>query len=334
MNNEHIRPVVSRQDMTIIESYKYKIYKPTRLLLLGDTENAAGKRMEMFCDRLQASLPSVTVEKDLGEAGAPSAIFIPPNLRFEAVPEGRLLELFLMSTAGDVPMEETEAGISAADIENRLKIPGVVRIYMSPGCPHCPEALSRLLYMAGCAPDMIDLRITDAMLFPDAAAAQNVKSVPTSVLDGHFRWTGVVAISEILDVMENRDPRELSSETLKKIVAEGDAEGLANLMVTYETIIPGFLDLLAHPRWPTRLGAMVAFEYLAEQAPELARQALDAMWERFSELDDAVKGDVIHLFGVLNDRQLSGRLESVINGKYADAIRETAREVMADLENI
>ena len=332
MKNEQIHPVVSRQDMATIESYKYKIYKPTQLLILGDTDNEPGKRMEMFCDRIQANLPSVTVKKELGEAGAPPAIFIPPNLRFEAVPEGKLLELFLISAAGNVPVDETAAGISAADIENRIKIPGVVRIYVSPSCPHCPEALSRLLYMAGCTPDMIDLHIIDAMLFADAAAAENVKSVPTTVLDGHFRWTGVVPISEIVDVMENRDPRELSSETLKKIVAEGDAEGLANLMITYKTIIPGFLDLLAHPRWPTRLGAMVAFEYLAEQAPELARQALDAMWSRFSDVDDAVKGDIIHLFGVLNDNRLSGRLESVINGEYTEAIKETAREVMADMQ--
>ncbi|MBS3809579.1 MAG: thioredoxin family protein [Desulfobacterales bacterium] len=331
MANQQIKPVVSQQDISTIESYKYTIYKPTRLLILGNTEKEPGKRMEMFCDRLQANIPAVTVKTEPG-GEEPPAIFIPPNYRFEVVPEGKLLELFLMCIAGNVPMEEDEAGVSAAEIQNRFRIPGVVRIYVSTSCPHCPEAVSRWLYMAACAPEMIELHIIDAVSFSDSAAAENIRSVPTAVLDGSFRWTGVISVTEILDVMENRDPRKLSSETLKKIVSDGDAEGVASLMVSYQTVIPGFLELLAHPRWPTRLGAMVAFEYLAEQAPELARQALDSMWNRFSDLDDAVKGDVIHLFGVLNDSQLNPRLESVINGSYAESIRQTAREVIADIK--
>jgi hypothetical protein len=76
---------------------------------------------------------------------------------------------------------------------------------------------------------------------------------------------------------------------------------------------------------------MVAFEYLAETAPDLARQALEAMWNRFAGLDDAVKGDMIHLFGVLNDSEFAGRLEAVINGDYPKAVREIAEEVLGDL---
>ncbi|MCF8026683.1 MAG: thioredoxin family protein [Desulfobacteraceae bacterium] len=331
MADSQVKPVVSQQDMTTIENYKYKIYKPIRLLLLGATESEPGKRMERFCERLQANIPAITVKKEPGD-DEPAAIFIPPNIRFEAVAEGKLLELFLMCVAGILPMEESEAGVSADEIQNRLKIPGVVRIYVSSSCPHCPEAVSRWLYTALYAPEMIELHIIEASMFFEAAAFENIKSVPTAVLDGQFRWTGVVPVSEILDVMENLDPGELSAETLKKIISDGDAEGLANLMISQKTVIPGFLDLLAHTRWPTRLGAMVAFEYLAGQAPELARQALDEMWSRFSGLDDTVKGDVIHLFGVLNDRRLTPRLESVINGAYAEPIKQTAREVIADIE--
>ncbi|MFP4256911.1 MAG: thioredoxin family protein, partial [Desulfobacterales bacterium] len=332
MTDQQIKPAVSQQDMATIETYKYKIYKPTRLLLLGDTDSEPGKRMEMFCDRIQAHIPSLTVKKEPGE-DEPLAVFIPPNIRFEAVAEGKLLELFLKTTAGVPAMDDTEAEVSGEEIQNRLKLPGVVRIYVSPSCPHCPNAVARWLYMASCAPEMLELHIIDAAMFPESAASENIKSVPTAILDGQFRWTGVIPVAEMLDVMENRDPRELSAETLKKIVADGDAEGLAGLMTSSHTVIPGFLELLAHPRWPTRLGAMVAFEYLAEQSPELAREAIDSMWSGFSELDDAVKGDIIHLFGVLNDRQLNPRLESVINGAYPEQIKQAAREVMSDIKD-
>jgi hypothetical protein len=203
-------------------------------------------------------------------------------------------------------MEEAEAGVSAADIQNRIQMPGVVRVYVSPVCPHCPGALGRWLYMAAWAPDRVDLHVIDAAVFSESAARDNVKSVPTAILDDQFRWTGVVAVAELLDIFEKRNPADLSADTVKKIISDGDAEGLAALMAGANSVIPGFLDLLAHPKWPTRLGAMVAFEYLAETAPDLARQALEAMWNRFTALDDAVKGDMIHLFGVLNDSEFAG----------------------------
>lgn len=332
MKNQKIQPAVSRPDMAIVEAYKYKIYKPIQLIVLGGASHPATKRLEQFCDQIHAHLPSVTIKKETGEDDQRPAIFIPPNIRFSVVPEGKLLELFLMCAAGTVPMEEGEAGIPAADVQNRIQMPGVVRIYVSTACPHCPGALARWLYMAAWAPDRVEVRIIDAAIFTESAAADNVKSVPAAILDDRFRWTGVVSVAELLDVFENRNPADLSAETLKKIISEGDAEALANLMAESETLIPGFLDLLAHPKWPTRLGAMVAFEYLAEISPDLARLAIDEMWQRFPGVEDAIKGDIIHLFGVLNSRQLVDRLKSVISGDYAEAVRETAREVLEDLE--
>jgi hypothetical protein len=332
MENQQTQPVISRPDMAVVENYKYKIYKPTRIVVLGDPNDPVTKRMEQFCDLLQGHLPSLDVKNETSEEDERPAIFIYPNIRFSAVPEGKLLELFLMCAAGMVPMEEAEAGVSAADIQNRIQMPGVVRVYVSPVCPHCPGALGRWLYMAAWAPDRVDLHVIDAAVFSESAARDNVKSVPTAILDDQFRWTGVVAVAELLDIFEKRNPADLSADTVKKIISDGDAEGLAALMAGANSVIPGFLDLLAHPKWPTRLGAMVAFEYLAETAPDLARQALEAMWNRFTALDDAVKGDMIHLFGVLNDSEFAGgRLESVINGDYSQAVREIAEEVLGDL---
>jgi hypothetical protein len=41
---------------------------------------------------------------------------------------------------------------------------------------------------------------------------------------------------------------------------------------------------------------------------------------------------MIHLFGVLNDSEFAGgRLESVINCDYSQAVREIAEEVLGDL---
>ena len=331
-NDPQIQPVISRPDMAVLESYKYKIYKPTKIILMGSENHAGTGRMKQFCDQIQAHLPSVSIQKETGEEDERPAIFVPPNIRFSAVPEGKLLEMFLMCVAGTVPMEENEAGVAAADIQLRIQMPGVVRLYVSPGCPHCPGALGRWLYVAAWAPDRVEVRVIDAALFAESAAADNVKSVPTAILDDHFRWTGVTPVAELVDVFEKRDPADLSTETLKKIISDGNAEGLASLMAEAGIVIPGFLDLLAHPRWPTRLGAMVAFEYLAETAPKLARNALDEMWNRFSAADDAVKGDIIHLFGVLNDAGLAERLGSVINGDYPAAVRDTAREVLEDMK--
>jgi HEAT repeat protein len=66
-------------------------------------------------------------------------------------------------------------------------------------------------------------------------------------------------------------------------------------------LFPALFELLTHPKWPVRLGAMVVMETLAETDPALASGAVAPLLGAFEGLDTQAKGDVLYVLGETGD---------------------------------
>jgi hypothetical protein len=76
---------------------------------------------------------------------------------------------------------------------------------------------------------------------------------------------------------------------------------------------------------------MVAFESLAEMAPHLAAQVVDPLVRRFADVDDMVKGDLLHVLGESGSPKVRPFLERVA-GTYGDEeVCAAAAEAMEKL---
>jgi hypothetical protein len=73
-----------------------------------------------------------------------------------------------------------------------------------------------------------------------------------------------VDAGELVTMMLDRDPTSLGADALRGMIEDGNAEGVARMMAERGQIFTSFVDLLIHPRWSVRLGAMVSFESLVE----------------------------------------------------------------------
>ncbi len=326
---ESVTHAMTPADQTIVSRHREMITGVKRIRLTV-TEDPAGRHMAEFCDQLEALLPAVKVVKEPAEDDPP-AIHVTDNIHFQMAPSGKLLELFLFSLMGNDVLVSQDLGADAEETGRRIELPAIFKIYTAHSCPHCPNAVARGLFLAGAAPSKVDLRVIDGQMFAEKAAADGVRSVPATILDDRFRWSGVFSLPEVTDMIVNRDPAQLGTDTLKKMISDGDAEGVARLMNDFDKVIPGFTALLTHEKWTVRLGAMVAFEYLAETNAALARAVLEQLWPHFDHYEQAVQGDMLHLYGVLGQRDMIARLDAVADGAYADAIRNVAREVMEAL---
>ena len=96
-------------------------------------------------------------------------------------------------------------------------------------------------------------------------------------------------------------------------------------------IFPAFVEILLHPEWPVRLGAMVAAETLAEQNPELAASLPDILRDRFEAAENAVRGDILYLCGATGDRSILPFLEHTASGLYDADVQEAAIEAIEAL---
>lgn len=296
-----------------------------RLRLTADPQSAA---LEAFCRDLAALAPGVRVKKQDHNETLPG-FWVGDNVCYRAVPEGLELSPFLDFLEG----VESGAGLDhlpASDMLDRIRVPAHIQVFVSPHCPNCPETVASVLLLARRCPK-ISVTVVDGLLFADLAAAANVRSAPTVILEDRFRWAGAVDLMEILRMIDNRDPAQLGVQALQQMIESGDAEALARMMAERDAVFPAFVDLLIHPKWPVRLGAMVSFEFLNDNRRDLAVRVLEMVWARFSGADEDVRGDILYLLGESGQPEMADRLRAVVVGDYPEPVREAAGDALAAL---
>jgi hypothetical protein len=203
----------------------------------------------------------------------------------------------------------------------------MLRLFISQQCPFCPLTIQHITPLLALN-ELIHLAVIDCTLFPEMAQAKRIQSVPALLLDEQFRWTGSFLLEEVTEVMTNRDPEQLGSTSLERMLKEGNASKLAEMMLERKVIFPSLLDLLTHHKWPVRLGAMVTMEEITNRDPGLAAQVIDPLWERFQHAEDSVKGDIIHVLGESGNQKVSPRMQMVLDGEYDAEVKEAAREAL------
>lgn len=255
--------------------------------------------LETFLKELSSRIDAVRYRKEDLPQGAPPAIKLPAGVEFHSVPTGRELPPFMdlleaLANAGsDAP--ETVAADHRQHLD-ALTSTCPLRLHIARGCPHCPKAVALWTRIAAASP-YLRLSVVESDLFPEISRSDKVRAVPTLVFDATLRWTGMARPEDVLPVLADQDPARLDAAALESLIRDGEAAELARMMSRRQRIFPALFDLLTHPKWPTRLGAMVVLETLAAEDPVLAGEAVDPLVARYGTLDDQAKGDVLYTIG-------------------------------------
>jgi thiol-disulfide isomerase/thioredoxin len=315
----HIDP----QDAQVIRRWSTGQASPADLVLAG-VGGDAGAALARFCDEMKTLVPAVRVRAATEDAFRAPAIIIGShqNIAYQAVPSGRELPPFLEAVSAAAAPKSTIP-------QERIELPAQLALFVAMECPNCPLVVSRLLPLAEVHPQL-RLIVIDAFLFPDQAEARDIRSVPTLILDDQLRWTGSIDIAEVVRQCVHRDPAGLSTASLQQLVETGQAAQLSALMGSSGRIFPAFLDLLIHPTWSVRLGALVTAECLAAESPELAAQLVEPLWERFVGLPEQVQGDLVQVLAQVKEDAARRHLEEIASGDFAPSVQEAAREELED----
>ncbi len=293
---------------------------------LIETEHEKSGLIRQFCDDLIQLVPKIRIIEEEGDPDEVPTIKIHNGLRYQAIPSGTEVVPFIEA----LKMLDSAAAQIDEDTNDRLAsvdLPTSLIIYVAPQCKFCPEAVRQLLPLP-ILNSNIRLTVIDAMHFPELAEKENIQSVPTLILEDRFRWAGSIQVNEIIDVMTKRDASMLGPVSLEMIITQGKAGELVEIMLEKEQIFPAFYEVLTHPKWPVRLGAMVVMEELIESNLDLATQTLKPLWDRFNQVDNRVKGDLLYIFGQMKPTDLTPRLQAILNGDYDPEVQEAAQEAL------
>jgi len=313
-------------------------YEKMQLLTLNDvlskdiqiglvvTKHEKSGSIRQFCDDLIQLVPKVRVIEEEGDPDEVPAIKIHNGLRYQAIPSGTEVAPFIEALK---MLDSATAQIDEAinDQLASVDLPTGLIIFFAPQCKFCPQAVRQLLPLPMLNSN-IRLTVIDAILFPELGEKENIQSVPTLILEDQFRWTGSIQVNEIIDVMTDRDASMLGPVSLEMIITQGKAGELAEMMLAKEQIFPAFYEVLTHPKWPVRLGAMVVMEELIESNLDLATRMLQPLWERFKKVDNQVKGDLLYIFGQMKPTDLAPRLQAILEGDYDPEVQEAAQEAL------
>ena len=133
-------------------------------------------------------------------------------------------------------------------------------------------------------------------------------------------------VEEILSTITTQDPAKMGAETMAQMIQEGNAAGLAEMMLSQGRIFPAIIDILTHEKWPLRLGAMVVAETLADKSKAIGGELTEPLWKKFHVSDDSVQGDILWILGIVGDRRILPRLSSVMNGPFSAEVKAAAME--------
>lgn len=323
---------ISIQDEQVIRQWAGSLsIQP--VIHLARTAGEGDSELAEFCDSLQQIVPQLIVKPGPDDAFRVPAMIIGrhKNIAFQTIPQGRELQPFLdaLLQAVDASQNGSE---SIGSLAAGISLPAQMSLFITMHCPHCPQTVQNLSDLAHhCS--HLRLVIVDGALFASQALENNIRSVPTLILDNQLRWTGTIDMAEVVKQCVHRDPALLSAGSLRQIIESGDAQRVAAMMIHSDCLFPSFIELLVHPRWSVRLGAMVTVEYLVDERPGLAEGLIDPLWDEFSELDISVQGDVIQVFGQIANDTAKIILKTITVGTYDQSVKEAAEEELALMSN-
>jgi hypothetical protein len=295
-----------------------KLENEISIRLIGNAHEASNA-MAAFCEELATLASGIRLIREKDDERQAPVIEVTESIAYSGVPTGTELAPFmeLLSTVG----RTDTAGLSA------ITAPAILTLYVSSMCPHCP-AMVRQVYPLCLKNRNLKLSIIDGPAFPELAEADNIKSLPTLILDNNFRWTALVDVDELVQIIGSRNPAVLGVASLKGMIQDGNAYDLSEMMVSEKKIFPAFVELLVHPEFSVRLGAMAAIEDVAERAGSLAGQVVVPLMDLFDQLDDQIKGDILYVIGVCGDKGAVSFLGSVATATQNEELWEAAEDAL------
>ena len=282
-----------------------------------------------FLENFKKFIPQMIIINEVVPETELPGLILGENWRFHAVPEGKKLEML-----GEILLALDGQGQALSPaIKSRwekLPLAPELTIFIAPECPFCPQMVRQLIPLTVTSP-RATISLVDASLFIELSREQEIKAVPTLIVNGIYRLTGAFQLPELLDLAEKADPAQLPVTFWERMMVEGQAGVLGNFMLEKKEIFPNVLPLLLHPEINIRLGAMVALEMVGEDRPDLIAAILPSLWQEYAGSDMAVQGDIIYLIGEWGDetwvRPLAAVREEIKQPELWEALDEALEKI-------
>ncbi len=320
---------LAESDRHFLENWQVKLTRPLPLRFLKN-HRPESDLFAPFLESLKELAPQVPVMTESIPDSELPGLALGESWHFHAVPEGKKLEIL-----GEIFLAcNNQAPSLSPALQSRwekLPVAPELTIFIAPQCPFCPQMVRQLIPLTVTTP-RAGITLIDASLFIELSRENDIKAVPTVMVNGVYRLTGAFQLDDLLDLAEKTDPAQLPATVMERMLKEGQAGLLGAFMLEKGLIFPNFLPLLIHPEINIRLGAMVVMETVGEEKPLLTASVLSWLWQEYPRSEMPVQGDIVYLIGEWGDETWIQPLEPALAEAIDPELRETLEEAVEKIQ--
>ena len=122
-----------------------------------------------------------------------------PGIKFNGLPAGHEINSFiyaLMNVSGNGEELPEDVKAELAKVKSKVNI----KVFVTPGCPHCPGAVSKAHRLA-MENDWIDAEMIEATSFGELSNKYRVSSVPKIVINETYELIGNQPVESFLEAI-------------------------------------------------------------------------------------------------------------------------------------
>lgn len=203
------------------------------------------------------------------------------------------------------------------------------RLYITPGCPHCPVVLQGLTELVKSG-EVGRLEVINVAQHSELAAADGVRTAPWMRL-GPFVLEGAQSPIELQRWARMAGSSEGDTAYIEKLLISGGLGRAIDYVAERPSQrLSALLPLVSDPEKPiqVKLGATALFEEY--EASEALRAMLPELGDLSRHADARVRTDACHLLGLSGDQAARPLLERALSDGDGE-VREVASESLAAL---
>lgn len=303
-----------------------RVYAGKLLSDIGDTvtvgflstDHPENPRFKKFIEAFVSLSERIRVEvRESAEENLP-AIVVGGKVYYHAIPDKTEFTPFMDAISLSVKDRPLIPAKNRADL----------KVVVMAGCIHCPNAVRNAVRFAF-SNNGVRVSIIDGMMFKDAIEKFDIKSAPTTIINDQVFLTGVIPENDLTRWVRKTNEKHFSIDDFVKMIKEGNAHKLADMMIDDGTIYPDFLSLLWDDKWSLRLGAMVVLEDIYEKKSPLIKTVIKEIEKHLFDNDLRNRCDAAFLIGNIGGKDSIPTLKSAMTMRQEDIFLECVEEAIS-----
>lgn len=201
----------------------------------------------------------------------------------------------------------------------------MVKLFIAPGCPHCPNVLQALSELIKDG-EIAEMEVSNMALVPEKAKAMNIRSVPWIKI-GPFELTGSHTKGELQTWINRAQSETGMQEYFNELLTTGELNKVITLLKKEPELLRHLPAMIQAKDTP--LGAKIGIGAIFEefQGSKAIQALIPSLTELLNSEQANIRNDACYYLGLTESLEAIEPIKSLANDE-TEEVRESVRDAL------